>query len=123
MIEALRIAVSGLAAASKRVLGAAQNTANASTPNYTPVDVVSTASPLGGTKADFAPRNPAFVKAYDPNAADADSEGYVNLPNVSLDQEAINLTFASVSYKANAAIIRKVREMDDELRRALDVKA
>lgn len=123
MIESLRVAVSGLAAASKKLLGAAQNTANASTINYTPVDVVSTANPIGGTRAEFKPRDPAFVKAYEPNSELADSEGYVNAPNVQLDKEAVDIAFASIAYKANAAIIRKVREMDSELLKALDTKA
>lgn len=123
MIDALSTAVSGLAAASKRLLAGAQNTANASTINYTPVEVETTAQPIGGTKAEFVARDPAFVKAYQPDSALADAEGFVNAPNVQLDAEAVDIAQASILYKANAAVIRQVNELQDELIKALDTRA
>lgn len=123
MIDALSTAVSGLAAASKRLLAGANNVANASTINYTPVDVKTTAQPIGGTKAEFVARDPAFIKAYQPDSSQADSEGYVNAPNVQLDAEAVDIAQASILYKANAAVIGKVKDLQDELIRALDTRA
>lgn len=123
MLGVFSTAISGLNVASLRLLASAQNTANASTPNYTPVDVASSAVPVGGAQASLVPRDPAFVKAYLPQDSQADASGYVNLPNVDLAGEAVNGLMASVAYKANAAVIGKAREMDEALLRALDTRA
>lgn len=123
MIDVLSTALSGLAAASKRILAGANNTANASTVNYTPQEVKTTAQSPSGVKAELGPRNPAFIKSYEPDSPLADPKGYVNIPNVQLDREAVDIAQASIAYKANAAVIRKERELQEDLLRALDTSA
>ena len=68
-----------------------------------------------GVKADFAPKNPAFVPAYDPDSPFANEEGVIGVPNVDLAEEAVNLTIAKAGYKAGAAVIRTSSDMDDAL--------
>lgn len=123
MLNALNAAVSGLTVASQRLLVSANNTANASTINYRPQQVTSVAAPLAGTLGTIQPREPAFVKAYQPSSLLADAEGFVNAPNVDLASEAVDGVMASVAYQVNAAVIKKVREMEESLQRALDTRA
>jgi flagellar basal-body rod protein FlgC len=50
-------------------------------------------------------------RIYQPAHPDADSEGYVRMPNVSLSNEMVDLITASRSYEANLRVLRSYREM------------
>ena len=134
MMNAIHTALSGLLAATKRVEAGASNIANQLTAGsledpdnapYTPLTVQQeslkgTDGSSFGVKSEFAPKNPAFVPAYDPDSPFANQEGVIGLPNVDLAEEAVNLTIAKASYKASAAVIRTAREMSDDLLRTFD---
>ena len=65
-------------------------------------------------------RDPAFVPSFSPDSPFADEQGLVNAPNVSLDEEMVNLKIAEHAYKANAQVIKTSSEMQDALRDALN---
>lgn len=134
MISAIQTALSGLLAATKRVEAGASNIANQQTAGslddpenapYTPLTVQQetlkgTDGQSFGVKAEFAPRNPAFVPAYDPDSPFADENGVIGLPNVDLAEEAVNLTIAKAAYKASLAVIKTADEMQEDLLRITD---
>ncbi|MCX8027935.1 MAG: flagellar basal body rod protein FlgC [Thermodesulfovibrionales bacterium] len=51
-----------------------------------------------------------FRTVYDPSHPDADSNGYVNYPNVNTIEEMVNLMNASRAYEANLNIITSFKE-------------
>ncbi len=55
---------------------------------------------------------------YDPSHPDADSDGFVELPNVDLVTEMTDLTSANRSYQANATVLNAIKQM---ALRALDI--
>ena len=134
MISAIQTALSGLLAATKKVDAGASNIANLQTAGsltdpenapYTPLTVhqetlKGTDGQSYGVKAEFAPRNPAFVPGYAPSSPFADERGIIGLPNVDLAEEAVNLSIAKASYKANIAVIKTADEMEKDLLNAID---
>lgn len=54
--------------------------------------------------------NPPVMK-YDPGHPDADSNGYVALPNINLMEEMVNMISASRSYEANVIALKASKEM------------
>jgi flagellar basal-body rod protein FlgC len=132
MIGAIQTALSGLNAATTRVNAAADNIANsddegsldgAGPAPYAAVTVQQTTTADGGTSAAIVQKSPAFVPAYDPSSPFANNSGQVGAPNVDLTNEAVNLTTASIAYKANAAVIKTVDAMQDDLLKAFDQTA
>ncbi|MDY0029453.1 MAG: flagellar basal body rod C-terminal domain-containing protein [Pseudobdellovibrionaceae bacterium] len=136
MINPISIALSGLAAASKKAEVASNNIVNAdvvgatdpssSNQAYTPRTTVSkslSANGQGsGVQAVVLNRDPAFVPSFSPDSPFADANGLVNAPNVNLDEELVNMKVAENAYKANAQVIKTSAEMQDALRDALDSK-
>ena len=131
MTNAIGIALSGLQAAAKRVNAVASNIANLQTVGsltpggqapYTPLEVQQTAQANGGVASDYAPRNPAFVPAYDADSPFADENGVIGVPNVDLATEAVNLNLAELTYKANLKTIEAARDLDKELLSIFDRK-
>lgn len=135
MINVINTALSGLAAAAKRVEATASNIANVSSAGaldpangrapYTALTTtqtsVSGANGTGlGVRSEFAPLTPGFVPAFDPGSPFADENGLIGVPNVNLAQEAVNLKLAEVTYKAHASVLRTADELSEELLRALD---
>jgi flagellar basal-body rod protein FlgC len=133
MINSISIAVTGLAAASRKLNASASNIANSQTTGsldpaaekqaYTPVDVVNMSAPGGGVMARYTNRIPPTVPSFDPNAPYANEEGLVSAPNINLDQELMTGLIAENAYKANAMVIKTASEMQNELIRALDEEA
>jgi flagellar basal-body rod protein FlgC len=74
----------------------------------------------GGLKAgvDVAPDASEFRVVYDPGHPDADSEGYVMLPNVNVITEMVDMITASRAYEANVSAIQSAKDM---FTRALDI--
>lgn len=50
-------------------------------------------------------------RVYQPGNPDADADGYVQMPNVSLSNEMVDLITASRSYEANLRVLRSFGEM------------
>jgi flagellar basal-body rod protein FlgC len=121
------IAASGLAAQRLRAQLTASNIANAETtrtPQGGPfrrkdavfqVDILANGPngiPVTGVKvAEVRASNDPFITKYDPGHPDADASGIVQYPNINPVEEMVNLTEASRSFDANAAIVRAVRTM------------
>jgi flagellar hook-associated protein FlgK len=106
MTDSLRIAVSGLNAAAKKVQAAASNIAGASVPGYVPVESNNTSQVAGNDGAGVLA-----------------SFSLTGLPPVNVDAEVVNLLTASAAYKANAAVIRTEDQLTDALLSALDTRA
>jgi flagellar basal-body rod protein FlgC len=134
MINAISIALSGLTAASRKVDTAASNIANVSTGGalnpstggkapYSALGTTQTSTAQGGVVADVRVKQPGYVPAYDPNSPFANADGEIGVPNVSLDEEAVNLKLAETTYKANIQSLKTSIEMSDELFKAFDKKA
>lgn len=129
MINTIQTALSGLAAASKKIEAGASNIANLTTegsledpahPPYSAVTTVQAAAEGGGVQADIVRKNPPYVPAYDPGSPFAGQDGAVGIPNVDLAEEAVNLSLAKTAYKASLSVIKTADEMQEELLKAFD---
>lgn len=131
MIRSLDISSSALTAQRVRLDVIAANIANADVTRQadgTPVPyrrrVVSFASgdPDGGpgVHVDQVALDPSpFRSKYDPTHPDANAQGYVQLPNVSLTMEYVDALAASRAYEANAAMVGVTRGMIQQAFRML----
>lgn len=117
------IAISGLRAESKRMDVIANNIANARTsrtetgePYRRKELVVATESDwLAGVRVEDIVNDTksSFQNVLMPGHPDADGEGYVEMPNVSLPREMIDMVTASRAYQANAAILKRYQRNVD----------
>lgn len=137
MINAIQIALSGLAAASKKVEASASNIANLTTegsltdPDNPPFSAVTTIQETVtgedgaalGVKANVIPKNTPFVPAFDPDSPFADEDGVIGIPNVNLAEEAVNINLAETTFKANLKVIEAASELSDELLGIFDDEA
>lgn len=133
MIKAIGIALNGLNAATQKLTASASNIANISTVGsleegeqqpYVPLTTVSKAlgPETGGVRTDVVPKNPPFVPAYDPNSPFANEDGVIGVPNISLEEEIVNLKIAELTYKANIRTIKASEELNKELLSLFDKK-
>lgn len=60
-----------------------------------------------GVTEDLSP----FNRVYDPGHPDADDEGYVAMPNVSVVNEMVNMISATRAYEANATVFSAAKAM------------
>ena len=120
MFGAVDIAVSGLKAYGKQLEVIGSNVANARTTDagkgepYRRLEAIFKADEegAGGVElSDIVKDTSDFQKVLDPGHPQADSEGYVLMPNVNLPMELINLNVASRAYQANAAILKRYQRM------------
>ena len=130
MSSVFDIAVSGLRAQSQRLAVSANNVANVSSlgvhpdpalakpEGFTPQRTVFTSLGLGGVAASTAPISPAAVLSYQPDHPDADPDGLVPLPNVSLEQEVVDQIQALRLYQAN---VKAIQVQDRMLGALLDI--
>ena len=66
-----------------------------------------------GVHVDAVRADPSPLrKKYDPGHMDADAQGYVQLPNVSITMEYVDALAASRAYEANAAMLNVTRSDD-----------
>lgn len=131
MINTIQIALSGLAASSKKIEASAGNIANLNSagsltdPAHAPYSAVTTVQETdegGGVKAAIIPKNTPFVPAYDPGSPFAETDGLVGVPNVNLAEEAVNITLAKTAYKANLKVIQAVSDLSRDLLGIFDDK-
>ncbi len=126
------IAASGLEAQRVRMVVTASNLANAETTRgpdggvYRRRDPVFAARPMHEpfagklerslrrvqiTRIVEDPREP--IRTHQPGHPDADAEGYVSKPRISVVEEMTNMITASRSFEANVIMLRKAREMGE----------
>lgn len=99
MIDASRIALTGLNAAERRLAVSAHNTANANTPNFSAQRVVQSSVAGGGVRTDVV---------------DIVGQG------VSLEEEIIEQNLSTYTFQANLKVIQVQKELDRTL---LDINA
>ena len=124
------ISASGMTAERRRMEVIASNVANAlstRTPTggpYRRQDVVfetvmqdqlskgpQTGSQFGGVRVAGIQDDPSELpRIHDPGHPDADSEGFVTMPNVFLPIEMVNLMTASRAYEANLKVLQTLRQ-------------
>ena len=134
------IAVSGLKAQSRRLAVSADNVANLSSlgvhpdpelakpEGFAPQRTVFNSQFLaqaqaqggggGGVTASTAPISPASFLSYQPDHPDADPDGMVPLPNVSLEQEVVEQIQALRLFQAN---VKTIQVQDRMLGALLDI--
>jgi len=114
------IAVSGLRAQNKQMEVISSNIANARTTDAgkgepyrrleaafkTQSDEISGVE-VGRIEKDMS----SFDSMLDPGNPKADKNGYVQMPNVSLPVEMMNMSLATRTYQANAAVLRRYQQM------------
>ncbi|MEC0373365.1 flagellar basal body rod protein FlgC [Paenibacillus chibensis] len=70
------------------------------------------ASPARGVKVTAIQEDStAFKPVYNPSHPDADSEGYVYMPNVDITKEMVDMISASHSYNANVTALNASKAM------------
>jgi flagellar basal-body rod protein FlgC len=121
MVSAIGSALSGLAAAGKRLEVTANNITNQFTTltkvdgetinkPYTPqrADQVSVAG--GGVEVKVSDVNPASKKIFDPTNPAADANGATDYPNIDLEEQLVKQQLASYDFKANLKTIKVQNE-------------
>jgi flagellar basal-body rod protein FlgC len=114
------IAISGLRAQGKNMELISANVANAQTTDdgrgkpYRRVEALleTDNDELGGVSiGDVKLDMTDFPRILKPGHPNADEQGYVAMPNVSVPTEMINLNTAVRSYQANAAVLKRYQDM------------
>ena len=114
------ISISGLRAQNKQMEVISSNIANARTTDagkgepYRRLEAAlkTQKDEISGVQIDKITKDMSdFEKILDPGNPKADENGYVQMPNVSLPVEMINLSMASRTYQANAAVLRRYQQM------------
>ncbi len=138
MSSVFNIAASGLRAQSRRLAVSADNVANLSSlgvhpdpqlaepEGFAPQRTVFSSQALagaqggggGGVATSTAPITPASFLSYQPDHPDADPDGMVPLPNVSLEQEMVEQILALRLFQAN---IKTIQVQDRMLGALLDI--
>lgn len=131
----LATAASGLTAATRRLEASASNTANAFSTGsvgaapgsedaaFQAQTVVQTSLETGGgnqasgggVRARITPTSSPVQLAFDPNSPLANTDGFVEAPNVDLGREAVNQISARAAFSASAALIRAADEQTESL--------
>jgi flagellar basal-body rod protein FlgC len=81
-------------------------------------DLLSRANATGVRVAAVIDDQSAPRRRYEPSHPDADSEGYVALPNVDTAEEMVDMLGAARAYQANLTAINLIRDL---VQRALDL--
>lgn len=114
------IAISGIRAQDENIKLISSNVANAHTTDagmgqpYRRVEAVfkTDSDGIGGvTLEESAPDMSDFIRVLKPGHPNADEDGYVEMPNVSLPIEMMNLTMATRAYQANTAVLKRYQRM------------
>jgi flagellar basal-body rod protein FlgC len=134
-MSSFNIAISGLNAASTRISVSASNLANKDS-NFKKIDGQTVKSPYdalqaqnislqtGGVQSIVKAANPSTKTIYNPTDAAADPDtGLVQTPNVDVEKELVNMQIARYDYRANLAVVKTQQKLEDELLKAVDIKA
>lgn len=126
MSTAIGSALSGLAAAGRRIEVTASNIANQSstatrvngvTTNkpYIPKDVVQISLGAGGVRAEVRDVPNPTTKYYDPENPQAGDDGFVEAPNVDIAEQLVKQQIAAYDYKANLKSIKIADRLQQDL--------
>lgn len=63
---------------------------------------------------EIAEDSTPFQKVFNPGHPDADSEGFVSLPNVSMSKEMVDMVYVSKLYEANITAYNATKRMAQE---------
>jgi flagellar basal-body rod protein FlgC len=116
------ISVSGLRAQNKQMEIISSNIANSRTTDagngepYRRLEAIlkTQTNDISGVEVDDIIKDKSeFEKVLDPGNPQADANGYVQMPNVSIPIEMMNLSIATRTYQANAAILKRYQQMVD----------
>jgi flagellar basal-body rod protein FlgC len=116
------LAVSGLRAQNKQMEIISSNIANARTTDagkgepYRRLEAIlkTQKDEISGVQVERIAKDMSdFDRVLDPGNPEADENGYVQMPNVSLPVEMMNLNLATRTYQANAAVLRRYQQMID----------
>lgn len=121
--------LSGLTAMSLLLSNSANNVANANSTSslidgetfripYVPKDVVLSAvepESGGGVRASIRNREPASYSLFSPGSPNADALGLLQVPNVSLEQEAVTQVLAARSFESNLKALKAQFETQGSL--------
>jgi flagellar basal-body rod protein FlgC len=114
------IAVSGLRAQNKQLEVISSNIANARTTDagkgepYRRLEAVfkTQTDEISGVEVGRIEKDMSdFDSVLDPGNPKADKNGYVQMPNVSLPVEMMNMSLATRTYQANAAVLKRYQQM------------
>jgi flagellar basal-body rod protein FlgC len=114
------IAVSGLRAQNKQMEVISSNIANARTTDagkgepYRRLEAVfkTQTDEISGVEVGRIEKDMSnFDSVLDPGNPKADKNGYVQMPNVSLPVEMMNMSMATRTYQANAAVLKRYQQM------------
>ncbi len=123
MSSVFDIAASGLRAQSRRLEISANNVANvlslgvhpdparAKPEAFTPQRAAFVSSAYGGVEVKAVPVTPPAYLSLQPDHPDADVDGLVPLPDVSLEQEMVNQILALRMFEANVKVIQTQDQM------------
>ncbi len=71
--------------------------------------------PLAGVRAAELIDDPSELpRVYNPGHPDADAQGFVTMPNVSLPVEMVNLITAVRAYEANLKVLQAFRQQVEQ---------
>jgi flagellar basal-body rod protein FlgC len=121
-IGPIDIAVSGLRAQNKMMETISSNIANARTTDagkgepYRRLEAIfkTQKDNISGVEVQRISKDMSeFAEVLDPGNPKADKNGYVKMPNVSIPVEMMNLSMATRTYQANAAVLRRYQQMVD----------
>ena len=118
MLSPINTALSGLAAANKRIAVSASNIANQFSKDYVPKRVDQVSLSAGAIQSLVRDVEPATVTIFDPSDPDAAPDGSVQFPNVDLANELVNQMIASYDFKAN---LKSIKVADNIQKSLLDV--
>ncbi len=116
------IAVSGLRAQNKQMEVISSNISNSRTTDagkgepYRRLEAIlkTETDGISGVEVERIAKDMSdFSRVLEPGHPDADENGYVRMPNVSIPVEMMNLTVATRTYQANAAVLRRYQQMVD----------
>jgi flagellar basal-body rod protein FlgC len=125
LFKILDISGSALSAESVRLNLIASNLANAESTSNSPEQTYRSRQPVfaeilgdeksgqaSGVKLVEVVESMAPLRLeYRPGHPDADSEGYVTLPNVNVIEEMVNMVSATRSYQSNIEVINNAKQM------------
>lgn len=128
MLEGISSALTGLAAATRRLEASANNIANANSYGsipasdasvqrdaYQPVRVEQSSAPDGGTATSDRYIRPPYIPVFDTSSAFSNSDGLVAAPNVDIGSEIIEQLEAKQSFEANLKSVQSISDMVKKL--------
>lgn len=131
MIDGISSALSGLAAATRRLEVSANNIANANSNGaipasdaaeqrdaYQPVRVEQSSGPDGGVTTSDRYVRPSYIPVFDTGSPLANSDGQVAAPNVDSASERMEQLSAEQSIKAN---LKSIESISDLVKRLYDL--